>query len=94
MQTIATFFTGKGTTLKLAIVLSIFAAFGFEVMEEKYSVNASSNDTSFTINPAGAPISPMIRSQQLSPESLANQGNVTNMIPQAGTELPTETQQG
>lgn len=51
INTIASIFTSKGGTMKLAIFLSLVAAGYFELVDSGYSLKANKMDRSFSLTP-------------------------------------------
>ena len=51
INTIASIFTGKGGTMKLAILLSLVAAGFIEMMDSGYSLKANTRERSFSLTP-------------------------------------------
>lgn len=56
MIAVASIFTGKGGTLKLAIVGSLLAAIAYEIMDSQYGVNVKTKDSSISFSPASKPV--------------------------------------
>ena len=52
INTLTSIFTGKGSTLKLAIVGSLFAAIIYEIMDTHYDLNIMTKNGGISLEPA------------------------------------------
>ena len=94
LTTIAPYFTGKGSTIRLAIFGSLCTGTIYEVMEAKYNVSATSNDKSISFAPTAIQMEQPRPLQQLQQDPFVPQESGINLCSQSSIELPPETQQG
>ncbi|MDO4991279.1 MAG: hypothetical protein Q4E45_12335 [Eubacteriales bacterium] len=85
MNAIASIFTGKGGTIKLAIFGSLIAAVIYEIMDSSYGLNVTTKEGSVSLAPASG-----ASGQQMQTDSAHEDEPEQDQMPTAVTDVQVE----